>query len=403
MSAAPSETCEIPLQGRPPSRCNGSIQPGKPADGSAMGCSPESFGGFEESTQRSPVTVTLAPGLRIGAGEPCLVIAEIGQNHQGDIRIAEKLIRVAKEAGAGCAKLQKRSLPDGFTSRVLRTPYDSPNSWGETYEAHKRHLEFTEEQVRHLRDYAWNEVGIPLIATPMDIPSADLLQRLDAPFFKIGSGDTNNFLLLDHVASFGKPMLVSTGMQSMETVRAVYELLKDRVPLVLLQCTSAYPSPAEAVNLNVLRTYQREFPEAIIGYSGHELGMVATLGAVAMGAKVVERHITLDKTWKGSDHEVSLEPRELTRLVESIREMEACFGDGVKRIVPCEWGTKVKLGKTVVSSRFIPAGTVLQNQHLSIKVAQEDGVLPENYQMVVGRVLGRDLEPDMSIKEEYLK
>ncbi|XP_069022835.1 sialic acid synthase-like [Embiotoca jacksoni] len=227
-----------------------------------------------------------------------------------------------KDCGADCAKFQKSELENKFNKRALERPYTSKHSWGKMYGEHKRHLEFSHEQYRELQKYA-KEVGIFFTASGMDEMAVEFLNELNVPFFKVGSGDTNNFPYLEKTAKKGRPMVVSSGMQSMETMRHVYKTVKEHNQnFTILQCTSAYPLEAEDVNLRVIMEYQKEFPDIPIGYSGHESGINISVAAVALGAKVIERHITLDKTWKGSDHAASLEPSELTELVRSIRLVE---------------------------------------------------------------------------------
>ncbi|XP_073699093.1 N-acetylneuraminic acid synthase a [Garra rufa] len=347
-----------------------------------------------------PLKFELCPGRMIGGNNPCFIIAEIGQNHQGDIEIAKKMIKMAKDCGADCAKFQKSELEFKFNKKALERPYTSKHSWGKTYGEHKRHLEFSHEQYRELQQYA-KEVGIFFTASGMDEMAVEFLHELNVPFFKVGSGDTNNFPYLKKTAQKGRPMVVSSGMQSMETMRRVYETVKEHNQnFCILQCTSAYPLEAEDVNLRVIAEYQKEFPDIPIGYSGHESGISITVGAVALGAKVVERHVTLDKKWKGSDHEASLVPEELKELVRSIRLVERALGTGVKRMLPCEVPCHDKLGKSVVAKTAIPKGTELTLDMLAVKVAEPKGVAPEDIFQLVGKKVTIDIEEDESVTED---
>ncbi|KAI4833364.1 N-acetylneuraminic acid synthase a [Pseudochaenichthys georgianus] len=350
-----------------------------------------------------PLKFELCPGRMIGGSNPCFIIAEIGQNHQGDIEIAKKMIKMAKDCGADCAKFQKSELEHKFNKRALERLYTSKNSWGRTYGDHKRHLEFSHEQYRELQKYA-EEVGIFFTASGMDEMAVEFLDEINVPFFKVGSGDTNNFPYLKTTAEKGRPMIVSSGMQSMETMRRVYQTVKEHNPnFAILQCTSAYPLEAEDVNLRVLAEYQKEFPDIPIGYSGHESGISITLAAVAMGAKVVERHVTLDKTWKGSDHEASLVPSELTELVCSIRLVERAMGTGIKTMLPCEKPCHDKLGKSVVAKVKISRGTVLTLDMLTVKVAEPMGVAAEDIFQLVGKTVKEDMEEDDSVLPEVVE
>ncbi|KDR20421.1 Sialic acid synthase [Zootermopsis nevadensis] len=269
--------------------------------------------------------IELAPGKWVGGSHPCFIIAEVGQNHQGDMDIAKSLIRAAKV-------------------------------------------------------------------------SADALYSLAVPFMKIGSGDTNNFPLLQHVATKKVPLVVSTGMQNMETVHSVYNLLTAaKSQFCLLHCVSAYPTPAEDVNLRVIQTYKQEFPDTPIGYSGHELGTAISVAAVAMGAQVLERHITLDKSWKGSDHVCSLTPLEFLDLVNQVRIVEAALGNSIKQFQPSEEPCYNKLGKTLVAARDLSAGDHITADSVKVKVAEPKGCPAERYNDIIGKELVRDVQEDESI------
>ncbi|XP_007890072.1 sialic acid synthase-like [Callorhinchus milii] len=347
-----------------------------------------------------PREFELCPGRPIGGDQPCFIIAEIGQNHQGDLEIAKKMIRMAKECGADCAKFQKSELECRFNKGALSRPYNSQHAWKPTYGGHKLHLEFSHEQYKELQRFA-NEIGIFFTASGMDEMAVQFLHELNVPFLKIASADSNNFLYLETTAKKGHPMVISSGMQSIEIVRQIYKTVKGINPnFCILQCTSAYPLSPEDVNLRVITEYQKEFPDIPIGYSGHETGIAITIAAVAMGAKVVERHVTLDKTWKGNDHEASLEPNELTELVRSIRIVERAFGTSVKRLLPCEENCLSKLGKSVVAKVAIPAGTSLTLDMLTVKVAEPKGISPEEIFALVGKKVKTKIDADESITKE---
>ncbi|KAK7929336.1 hypothetical protein WMY93_005731 [Mugilogobius chulae] len=338
-----------------------------------------------------PLEFELCPGKMIGGSHPCFIIAEIGQNHQGDIDIAKKMIKMAKECGADCAKFQKSELEYKFNKKALERPYTSKHSWGKTYGEHKRHLEFSHEQYRELQEYA-KEVGICFTASGMDEMAVEFLHELNVPFFKVGSGDTNNFPYLEKTAKKGRPMVVSSGMQSMETMRRVYQTVKKHNQnFAILQCTSAYPLEAEDVNLRVITKYQKEFPDIPIGYSGHESG------------SIVERHVTLDKTWKGSDHEASLVPTELAELVRSIRLVERALGSDIKQMLLCERPCHDKLGKSVVAKVKIPKGTVLSLDMLTVKVAEPMGVAAEDIFQLIGKSVTDDVDEDESVTNEVVE
>ncbi|NWY42584.1 SIAS synthase, partial [Sylvia atricapilla] len=345
----------------------------------------------------------LCPGRRVGGDQPCFIIAEIGQNHQGDLDIAKRMIRMAKDCGADCAKFQKSELEYKFNKKALERPYASKHSWGKTYGEHKRHLEFSHDQYRELKKYA-EEIGIFFTASGMDEMAVEFLHELDVPFFKVGSGDTNNFPYLEKTAKKGRPMVISSGMQSMNTMHQVYQIVKPINPnFCFLQCTSAYPLQPEDVNLRVISAYQSAFPDIPIGYSGHETGIAISVAAVAMGAKVLERHVTLDKTWKGSDHQASLEPNELAELVKAIRTVEKAMGSPIKQLLPCEMACSEKLGKSVVAKVAIPEGAILTLDMLTVKVGEPKGFPPESIFDLVGQKVKKNIEEDETITEQVVE
>lgn len=216
------------------------------------------------------------------------IIAEIGQNHQGDISIAKKMIATAKSIGADCVKFQKSCLPEKFTTAALNRSYDSEHSWGRTYGEHKKHLEFTIEQFKVLQEYA-SELDIMFTASAMDIQSLRELQKLNLPVIKIGSGDANNIPLLIEAALDPTPLIISTGMQSESMIDRIVEIMKSngKDNYCLLHCVSAYPTNADDVYLNMIDYYRKKFRGITVGYSGHEQGIAISIAAVLLGAKVV--------------------------------------------------------------------------------------------------------------------
>ncbi|XP_044259170.1 sialic acid synthase [Tribolium madens] len=347
--------------------------------------------------------IQIAPKYTIGNNRPTFIIAEIGQNHQGDVNTAKKLIRLAKESGADCVKFQKTCLTEKFNKTALTRPYPGANSWGPTYGEHKKFLEFSNEQFRELQSFA-NEIDILFTASAMDLQSLRFLASLKVPFIKIGSGDSNNLLLIKEAAATKIPLVISTGMQEMQGVRATYECVTQyHKNFALLHCVSAYPTPLEDINLEVINLYKKEFPDIVIGYSGHELGIDVSVAAVALGAKIIERHITLDKRQKGSDHQCSLEPQELKLLIKKIRELEIALGKPVKVFQPSEHPCYNKLGKSLVASRALRNGDILQLENIKIKVAEPKGIDASLLKDVLGKRVKGDINEDGTILEEYLE
>lgn len=289
------------------------------------------------------MTVSLASRL-IGDDLPVYVIGEIGLNHNGDVSLALRLIDVAAEAGADAVKFQKRTPEIATPEHMRDTLRETP--WGTmTYLEYRRRVEFDAEQYAQIGAYAAAR-GLDWFASPWDVPSVDVLEELDVVAHKIASASVTDIELLERVAMTGKPVLLSTGMSTLEEIdRAVDTLGRDQ--LVLLHATSTYPMPAEEANLRTIETLRTRYPGVPIGYSGHERGLQISLAAVALGARVVERHITLDRTMWGSDHAASLEPQGFEHLVRDIRIIETALGDGVKRVFPGELAPRAKLRRVL--------------------------------------------------------
>ncbi len=280
----------------------------------------------------------------VGEGHPCYVIAEIGINHNGDIDLAKRLISIAIAAGCDAVKFQKRTIEVVYSAEELSRPRESP--FGNTNGDLKRGLEFGYEEYLELDRYC-REVGMPWFASCWDEASVDLIQRFDVPCFKIASASLTDDQLLRHTCATGKPILLSTGMSTVQEIDHAVEVLgKDNV--VLLHACSTYPAYYEELNLKAIATLRERYGVPI-GYSGHETGLPSTVAAVALGACVVERHITTDRAQWGTDHAASLEPNGITKLVSYIRLVEKSMGDGVKRVLEREQPILKKLRRVGVS------------------------------------------------------
>ena len=283
-----------------------------------------------------PEAGSVRPQVRIGTkivgkGHPCYVIAEIGINHNGDIDLAKRLISVAVAAGCDAVKFQKRTVDVVYSAEELARPRESP--FGATNGDLKRGLEFGYEEFFELDRYCC-EVKMPWFASCWDEASVDLINRFDVPCFKIASASLTDDCLLRHTRATGKPILLSTGMSTVEEIdHAVEALGKD--DLLLLHDCSTYPAYYEELNLKAITTLRERYGIPV-GYSGHETGLPSSVAAVAMGACIVERHITTDRAQWGSDHAASLEPNGITKLVSYIRLVEKSMGDGVKRVLERE-------------------------------------------------------------------
>jgi sialic acid synthase len=331
----------------------------------------------------------------------CYVIAEIGHNHQGDLEKCKELFHTAKECGASAVKLQKRENGSLFTREMYEKPYDHENSFGMTYGEHREALEFGWAEYRELQQYA-REIGITFFATAFDFASADFLAELDMPAFKIASGDLTNTPLLKYVASFQKPVIVSTGGGSLKDVHRAYDtIMPINEQLCLMQCTSGYPCEFNEMNLRVISTYRTKFPDVVVGLSAHDSGIAMALVAFALGAQVVEKHFTLNRAMKGTDHAFSLERPGLQRLVRDLCRARMALGDGVKRTYESERKPLQKLGKKLVAAREMPAGHVLTPEDIAIK-SPGDGLPPYELDRVIGRVTVRPLRADQNISFDDL-
>jgi sialic acid synthase len=336
-------------------------------------------------------------GRVIADESDCYVIAEIGHNHQGDLKRCKELFRAAHEAGAHAVKLQKRDNRSLYTREMYNKPYDNENSFGATYGEHREALEFGRAEYQELQRYAL-ELGITFFATAFDVPSADFLAQLDMPAYKIASGDLRNIPLLQYVASFGKPVIVSTGGATVEDVERAYAAVMPINPqLCILQCTAGYPAAFEELDLRVITTYRESFPDAVIGLSGHDNGIAMAPVAYVLGARVVEKHFTLNRAAKGTDHSFSLEPVGLRKLVRDLQRVRVALGDGEKKVYPSEEGPILKMSKKLVAARDLPTGHVLRAEDVALK-SPGDGLPPHMLDVVVGRTLLRPLRADDTIQ-----
>jgi len=286
------------------------------------------------------MTKTIAIGTnKIGDGQPVYVIAEIGLNHNGSVDIAKQLIDVAVEAGAQAVKFQKRTPEISTPEHMKATPRETP--WGTmTYLEYRYRVEFEQEQYSEIDRYC-KSVGVDWFASPWDEPSVDFLESMNVVAYKIASASVTDLGMLKKIKDTGKPVILSTGMSTIEQIdKAVETLSKDN--LSLMHATSTYPLPPEEANIRMITTLKERYGVPV-GYSGHETGLQISIAAVALGAVSVERHITLDRAMWGSDHGASLEPKGFVSLVRDIRILEQAMGDGVKRIYPGELAPLSKL------------------------------------------------------------
>jgi N-acetylneuraminate synthase/sialic acid synthase len=349
----------------------------------------------------------VAGTIRIGRHEvgdhtPCYVIAEIGHNHQGSLQKARELFREAKLAGAHAVKLQKRDNRGLYTRAAYNRPYDNENSFGATYGEHREFLEFGLKEYQELQRYA-RELDIDFFATAFDAASADFLEGLGVPAYKIASGDLKSTPLLQYVARFGKPIILSTGGALVEDVQRAYDAIMPINPqLAILQCTAGYPAAFEELDLRVVEQYRERFPGAVIGYSGHDNGIAMPVAAYVLGARMVEKHFTLNRAMKGTDHAFSLEPVGLRKMVRDLERTHKALGDGVKKIYDSEKAPIIKMGKSLVVARDLPSGHVLGPGDIVLKSPGE-GIPPYELDKVLGRATLKALYEDDFLAFEMLR
>lgn len=329
----------------------------------------------------------------IGPAQPCFVIAEIGNNHNGDFDRAVALVDAAVESGADCAKFQMRKLDEVYRGTSLAGSEDDL-SVEYTLDLLRR-FELEPDQHRRLMEYC-KQRGIEYLCTPWDISSLRVLDSFGVDGFKVASADLTNLPLLAAMADTAKPFILSTGMSRIAEIRAVVGFLRDRrATFALLHCQSTYPAAFHNINLRFMQTLRALHP--FVGYSGHERGIAVSIAAVALGAQIVERHITLDKSMEGPDHAASLEPGEFAQLMAGIRECEAALGvagvDGERPLSQGELINRENLAKSLVASRDIPAGTVLAETDIIVR-SPGQGLSPIHLPQLVGRRLSRSLRAD---------
>lgn len=323
----------------------------------------------------------------------CYVIAEIGHNHQGDMEKARQLFIAAKEAGADAVKLQKRDNHTLFTQEAFNKPYDNPNSFGNTYGEHREFLEFNWHQYVELQQFA-KELGLDFFATAFDIPSADFLIKLDPVAFKIASGDLRSIPLLKHVASFGKPMIISTGGGTMDDVQRAYDaIMPINSQLCIMQCTAAYPPEWHEINLKVIETFRKAFPDVVIGLSSHDSGIAMAVAAYMLGARIIEKHFTLNRAMKGTDHKFSLEPDGMRKMMRDLKRLHIALGDGIKRTYESEKAPLEKMSKSLVANRDLPKGHVLMECDIAMKIPG-GGIPPYELEKLIGAPLANTVAKD---------
>ena len=333
----------------------------------------------------------------IGGGEPCFIIAEAGINHNGDVNLAKKLIDVAEEAGADAVKFQTFNAEAVVTRGAEKATYQKAATGADESQLEMvKKLELTEKDFTELYGYA-QERGIIFLSSPFDQASVDILDNLGVPAFKIPSGEITNFPLLRYIAGKKKPLIFSTGMSTLGEVEEALGVLRKEGAreIVLLHCVSSYPAKAVDMNLKVMETLRYAF-RLPVGLSDHTLGIAVPIAAVALGACIIEKHFTLDRSLPGPDHKASLEPGELQEMVGAIRDVEAAMGDGVKRLTKDEQETRKVARRRLVARADIPGGATITEEMLDIKRSKL-GIEAKHMPIVIGRKAGKSITRDSAI------
>ncbi|MFW6040847.1 MAG: N-acetylneuraminate synthase [Thermoplasmatota archaeon] len=332
-------------------------------------------------------------GVKIGKEQPVFTIAEAGVNHNGQMKVAKQLIDEAKKVGADAIKFQTFKAKDLVTKKCEMANYQKKNIGEEKsqYEMIKER-ELSYEEFEELKRYC-DEEGILFLSTPHTINAAEFLEHL-VPIYKIGSGDLTNIPFLEKIAKKGKPIILSTGMGTLGEVEEAVETINKvcNEDLILLHCVTNYPTPLDKINLRAMLTLRDAF-KTLIGYSDHTLGISAPIAAVSLGAKVIEKHFTLDKSMKGPDHKASLESDEFKHMIEEIRQLEKGLGDGVKRPTEDEEEIKKVARKSIVAKEDISKDSVLEKHQLDIK-RPGIGIKPKHFKKLIGKKARYDIKKD---------
>jgi N-acetylneuraminate synthase/N,N'-diacetyllegionaminate synthase len=328
---------------------------------------------------------------KVGNNHPTYIIAEIGSNHNKNINIAKKLIDQGSKAGCDAVKFQTFKAESLYSKKTPKFSKDGIKPFDLI-----KSIELPTAWHKELQKYAIDK-GLHFLSTPFDFKSVDLLEELNVPAYKVASFEIVDLELLKYIAKKGKPIILSTGMANVEEIKEAIDVIKseDNEEIILLHCNSQYPAPAEIVNLNAIETMSREF-KVPIGFSDHTLGIHIAIAAVAKGAKVIEKHFTLDRKMKGPDHSFAVEPDELKEIVQNIRDVEKATGAGIKEVSKQEREMYEKGRRSIIAAGDIPKGTIIDREMLIIK-RPGFGIKPKFLNEVVGKEAIKDIKADQWI------
>ena len=330
-------------------------------------------------------------------GKENFFIAEIGNNHMGEISKAKDMIIAAKNSGASAVKFQKRDNENLFTPSMKNMPYTGNNSFGEKYIEHRKFLELSEQDFAELKEFS-NEIGITFFATPFDLKSLSFLKELDCPLYKIASADICFPQLIEAVCATGKPVILSTGAATRLEIQQAVKLVESfGNEYALLQCTSSYPCNVEDLNLGALKELKEIAKKGTVGVSDHQSGIAMPIVAWMLGARVFEKHFTLHRSWKGTDQSFSLEPGGFARMVRDVNNIELAIGNDYKQILPKEEAPINKMRKAIVASRDLKKGHILAADDLDFRCPAGE-LSPKDEALVIGKALKTDIQQFTPLK-----
>lgn len=339
----------------------------------------------------------------IGDNHPCFIVAEIGQNHNGDMEIAKKLIDMAVMSQVDAVKFVKRHIPSELTLDAYNKPYPCPQSFGESYGVHREFLELNINQHKQLANYT-EDKGLIYFSSICDIKSLEEMETLNIPLYKIASRDITNIPLIEKMAELNKPIILSTGLATINDIDVAINLIRNyHNKFAILNCTSEYPSEYNHIHLNRMKTLKEKY-NCVVGYSGHTIGIMAPIAAVALGASIIEKHITLARYMKGTDQSCSLEFQGLYRVVRDIRNLELAMGEKKLRekledyLIP----TRNKLMRSLVAKEFIKKGTKIEEYMICLK-SPGDGINWGDRLKIIGKNAQFDIEKDSLLNEDMVE
>jgi N,N'-diacetyllegionaminate synthase len=334
--------------------------------------------------------------ISVGEGHKCFIIAEAGVNHNGSVKLAKQMIERAKAAGADAIKFQTFKTEAIVTRDAGKADYQKASTDESTQYDMIKKLELSESNFRKLKEHA-DEVGIMFLSTPFDEQSADMLAAIGMPAYKVASGEITNFPLLRHLASKDKPIIISTGMSTIDEIKAAIKVIRaaGQNEIIALHCTTSYPARMDDLNLRAMQT-MREDLDIPVGYSDHSLGITAPIAAVALAACIIEKHFTLDRNMVGPDHAASLEPKELAEMALAIRDVEKALGSGVKEPTMNEKRIMQIVRKSIVADRDIAAGATITKNMLAAK-RPGNGIHPEEMSHFIGRKAKHSIKKDKQL------